>query len=238
MLESIAEAAGGRLSAGAQLRDRPRRRAPSRVSAAASCSTAALHELRRPLQALALEGERRAPTGRDHLDAGARRARRRRPRGQRRPRGRAPALVDARALAADAVATLARPGGARGPFDRARLARGRLAADLRRGGDRPGARQPDRERARARPRPDPARGHRAGRTPAAQRRRRRRRRGGGRPEPPTASSIAIRPGSGAATACGSSPRSPPTTAGGSRPARTSTAPARCSSCRSPSRRRP
>ena len=41
-----------------------------------------------------------------------------------------------------------------------------------------------------------------------------------------------------AMACGSSPTSPPTTAGASPPARTPPAPAPCSSCRSPSRSRP
>ena len=226
---SIAEGAAARLPAGAHLRDRGRRRPRARRAAGASCSTAPCTSCaarcrrwrssrrRRPAaaagatssaQALeALGGPR--PRGQRRRPASPARPRRR-PRARRR-RGRA----------------LARAGGARGALDRARLARERLAAGLRRGGDRAGARQPDRERARARQRPDPRRRDaRARRAAAADGRRRRRR--GGRRAPPSAGdppsprgSHRHQAGRGAATACGSSPRSPPSTAGASPPARTS-----------------
>ncbi len=146
-------------------------------AAGASCSTRALHELRRPLQALVLQASASATParGRDQLAQALEALE-----GiDRQVNGGTPplhAIADPRALAADAVRRWRGPAALEGRSIAFAWRAQRLPAALRRGGDRAGAGQPDRQLARAWQRPDPDRGVRARREAAADGRRRGRRR--------------------------------------------------------------
>ena len=204
-----------------------------------------LHELRRPLQALVLQARSGPGIGdgrRGQLDlalealAGLDRQVNG---GPEPPRSE---LVEAGSLAREAVArwrAAVALAGRRIEFAWGARERGAAVRPRRR---LAGARQPDRERPRARPRRDPA--SRAASapdgcgsswptapTPGTGCRLR-------RPPSPGRRRTVARGRPAVATACGSSPTSPPITAGASRPARTRPAPAPCSSCRSPGRERP
>ena len=210
-----------------------RRRAARRRRALDRC----LHELRRPLQVLALEAERAPGRPRDQLAQAlaALDGVERELNGAGSPPG-GRSVVDARSLAAETVGRWRGPAALEGRSIELRLERGAGDRRRRRGGDLGRARQPDRQRARARARRDPPRGQRPRRATAPERRRRRRR--GLAAAAACCSSPGRAPSPGGrsprATACGSSPRSRPNTAVGSPPAPTSTGRAPCSSCRSPS----
>ena len=240
MLDSIAEAAPfacplalsfATVIAADRVRTRRRRELLNR----------SLHELRRPLQALVLQA-RSAPgigaqrRGQLDLALDALAGLDRQVNG-----GRGSAAVGARrrrGVGARGGRPLASGGGAC-PGDASSSSWCVPSARLRvrPAGGLAGARQPARERARARPRADPGRGQRArrhgcgswsqtGPTPARTCRRRGLRERRSRRGAPGAGRAAV-------TACGSSPTSPPTTAGASPPAPTPRAPARCWSCRWP-----
>ena len=217
----------------------------ARVARAASCSTApctsCAGRCRRSRCRRAASAARRPRRGPARPRArGARRPRPRRSTAAARPR--APALVDGRPLAADGGRALARPP-RRSRAGRIELAwrAGPAAARLR--PRRRSARALDNLIANALEHGRGAirrRGQRARRTPAARRRRRRRRRA--RAAGPTPRAGPRRPPLGpapaAATACGSSPTVAAEHGGRFAACAHEPAPARCSSCRSPSRAPP
>ena len=189
----------------------------------ASCSTApctsCAARCRRCCSSRAGDGQR---TARDQLDQAleALDGIEREVNGGRRPVR--PRLVDGRALAAEAVGRWRGPAARGGTLDRARLARGGRRgfvcdeAAISRALDNLIANALEHGSGPIRRRRHPARDQ-----PAADGRRRRRR-GRGAPAPAATdprSCTVTRPAPGAATGCGSSPRSPPSTAGGSPPAR-------------------
>ena len=209
MLEPIAESAALAWPLALTLRCGRGRRPGARRAAAATALNRALHELRRPLQALALRRRSAARPAPATLEL-ALAALADLDREVNGGRAGAPARpVAARALAEAAVERWRGAGGARG-----RRARASLAADGR-GGLRarrrsPGARQPARQRARARRGPIRVEGRRAGRlrllvTDGVDRT------GAAAPAPTARAAaadvgVAARRPAARATACGSSPR--------------------------------
>ena len=130
MLDSIAEGAAARLPAGAHLRHRRGRRPRCASAAAARALNRALHELRRPLQALALQAAaRRRRLARSRpARPGARGARRRSTARSTAATGRPRrGVVDGRALAAEAVGRWRGPAALEGRWIELAWHAGRLA---------------------------------------------------------------------------------------------------------------